>query len=351
MSDAADDVTATGGEAVPATPDRFRAFLVEHLEDRVRRGVGELTLEDLPAGDVLVRVEWSGVNFKDGLAARFDGKVARISPLVPGIDLAGEVAASDDPAFPVGSKVIVHGHDLGVSRHGGFAEYARVPAEWVVPLPAGLDARSAMAIGTAGFTAAMAVDALESHGVHPGSGPVLVTGASGGVGRSAVAILAPRGHEVWAETGKPAEADRLRALGAAGVVPREEVTAESGRPLETGRWAGAVDAVGGPSMPYILRTLRPRGVVASIGNAGGAAFSTTVLPFILRGVALLGMDSAWLPIEDRRRLWARLADDLRPAELGSDLAEIGLDDLEGPLDAIVDGGARGRWIVRVAAGA
>ncbi len=333
---------------MPAVPDRFRAYLVERLEDRVRRGVAELATADLPPGEVLVRVEWSGVNYKDGLAATFDGRVARVSPLVPGIDLAGKVAASDQPSVPVGSAVLAHGYDLGVSRHGGYAEYARVPAGWVVPLPAGLDARSAMAIGTAGFTAAMGVEALEAHGVTPGSGPVLVTGASGGVGRLALAILASRGHEVWAASGKPDEAGRLTALGATGILSREEVTAEGGRPLESARWAGAVDAVGGPAMPYILRTLRTGGVVASIGNAGGAAFSTTVLPFILRGVALLGMDSAWMPIDDRRRLWGRLATDLRPAALGDDLTEVTLETLDAALDAVVGGQARGRWIVRVA---
>lgn len=332
-----------------ATLDRFRAYLVERLDDRVERGVGELTEADLPPGELLVRVEWSGVNYKDGLAATFDGKVARISPLVPGIDLAGVVAASDDPAFTVGTPVLAHGYDLGVSRHGGYAELARVPAGWAVPLPDGLDARSAMAIGTAGFTAAMAVDALESRGLHPGSGPVLVTGASGGVGRLAIAILAGRGHEAFAATGKPEEAERLTALGAAGILGREEVIAESGRPLESARWAGAIDTVGAATMPYILRTLRPGAAVAAIGNAGGTAFSTTVLPFILRGVAMLGMDSAWMPIAERRALWARLATDLRPAKLGEDVTEVTLDSLGDALDGVLAGAARGRWIVRIGA--
>ena len=258
---------------------------------------------DLPDGEVEIRVAWSSVNYKDGLAARAGGKVARISPLIPGVDLAGEVVASADPAFPPGDAVIAHGYELGVSRHGGYTEYQRVPAGWVVPMPAGLDARSAMAIGTAGFTAAMGIEALEARGLSPASGPVLVTGAAGGVGRMAVAMLAPRGYEVWAATGKSDEADRLLALGASGVMSREEVTADSPKPLESGRWAAAVDSVGGPTMPYILRTLLPGGGVAACGNAGGPAFTTTILPFILRSVALLGMDLVAVPIDRRRAIW------------------------------------------------
>lgn len=328
-------------------PASFRAFVAERAGDRVDLGVRDLTVDDLPPGEVTVQVAWSGVNFKDGLACRPDGRVARISPLVPGIDLAGTVVASEDPAVAVGSEVLAHGYELGIARHGGYAEYARVPAGWVVPLPAGLTAREAMAIGTAGFTAAMSVEALEARGLRPGDGPVLVTGASGGVGRMAVAILARGGHEVWAATGKPDEHERLRALGAAGFLTREEVTAESPRPLETGRWAGAVDAVGAPTLPYILRTLAPGAAVAACGNAGGAMFATTVFPFILRGIALLGMDSANMPIEPRRRLWGRLASDLRPRGLGEDAAEVTLDELPRAIDGVLAGQARGRWIVRV----
>lgn len=330
-----------------AIPQTFRAYVAERLQDSVERGVRSLTPADLPDGEVEVRVAWSGVNYKDGLATRFDGKVARISPLIPGIDLAGEVVASDDPAFPIGAQVLANGYDLGVSRHGGYAEYQRLPAAWTVPLPTGLSAREAMAIGTAGFTAAMGVVALEARGLHPGAGPVLVTGAAGGVGRMAIAILTPLGYEIWAATGKADEADRLLELGAAGILTREEVTAESARPLESARWAGAIDAVGGPTMPYILRTLAPGAAVAACGNAGGPAFATTVLPFILRGAALLGMDSVAMPIEQRRALWARLGDDLRPKSLGDDTTEVALDELEPALDGIVEGRARGRWVVRV----
>ena len=246
----------------------------------------------------------------------------------------------------VGARVLAHGYDLGVSRHGGYTEYQRVPSGWVVPLAPGLSPREAMAIGTAGFTAAMSVAVLEERGLQPDSGPVLVTGASGGVGGTALAILADRGYEVWAVTGKADERERLRALGAAGILSRDEVTAE-GRPLEAERWAGAVDAVGGATLPYVLRSLKRGGAVAASGNAGGASLETTVFPFILRGVALLGMDSVLVPITRRREIWDRLATDLRPRELGVHVTEVGLEELDGALDAIVAGSARGRWVVRV----
>jgi acrylyl-CoA reductase (NADPH) len=330
-----------------AIPDQFRAFVAEQADGTVTRGVRAFAATDLPDGEVEVRVEWSSVNFKDGLATIADGKVARIDPIIPGIDLAGVVVASSSPDFGPGDAILAHGYDLGVARHGGYGEYTRLPAGYVVPLPGGLVARDAMSIGTAGFTAAMSVVAIESRGLRPGDGPVLVTGASGGVGSVAVAILAARGHEVWAATGKPDEEGRLRALGAAGIVTRDEVTAESARPLESARWAAAVDAVGGATLPYVLRTLRPRGTVASSGNAGGPGLVTTVLPFILRGVALLGMDSSATPIEERRALWGRLAGDLRPNRLGEGVTEVTLDTLEPALDAILAGAARGRWVVRI----
>jgi acrylyl-CoA reductase (NADPH) len=332
-------------------PSEFQAYVAEKSDDGgVRRGLRSFAAADLPAGEIAVRVDWSSVNYKDALATVADGKVARISPLIPGIDLAGEVIESGDATVPAGSAVLAHGYDLGVARHGGYGAFTRLPAGYVVPLPAGLTGRAAMAIGTAGFTAAMSVAALERHGLRPGDGPVLVTGASGGVGSVAVAILAARGHEVWAATGKPDEEPRLRGLGAAGLVPREECTAVSPRPLESARWAGAVDTVGAPTLPYVLRTLRPGAAVASSGNAGGAALETTVLPFILRGVALLGMDSANMPIAERRELWGRIATDLRPSGLNEDagVSEVGLADLDGALDAILAGRARGRWVVRVA---
>jgi acrylyl-CoA reductase (NADPH) len=331
-----------------AIPESFRAYVAEQMPDgRVERSIRDVAPIDLPDGEVDVRIDWSSVNYKDALATVADGKVARISPIIPGIDLAGEVVASTDPSFKPGDPILAHGYDLGVARHGGYGEFTRLPASYVVPLPDGLTAREAMVVGTAGFTAAMSVAALEARGLEPGDGPVIVTGASGGVGSTAVAILRRRGHKVWAATGKPDEEERLRGLGAAGVVGRDEVTAESPRPLESGRWAGAVDTVGGPTLPYVLRTLRPGAAVASSGNAGGAKLETTVLPFILRGAAILGMDSVAMPIEQRRALWGRIATDLRPNALGTGVTEVALDTLESALDGILAGQARGRWVVRI----
>lgn len=333
-----------------AIPQTFRAYVARKSErdgvPEMDRGVREFAAADLPPGEVSIRVAWSSVNYKDGLAARIDGRVARIDPIIPGIDLAGEVVASEDPSLPPGTAVLAHGYDLGVARHGGYSEYQRVPAGWVVPLAPGLTARDAMAIGTAGFTAAMSVVALEDRGLRPADGPVLVTGASGGVGGTALAILAERGYEVWAVTGKPDEASRLTGLGAAGILTREEVAVE-GKPLESERWAGAVDAVGAATLPYVLRTLKTGAAVAASGNAGGPKLETTVFPFILRGVALLGMDSVTVPIARRRGLWDRLATDLRPRELGQHVTEVALDGLDVALDGIVAGTARGRWVVRV----
>ena len=327
-------------------PKTFRGYVVDRKGDRFERGLRSLGPGDLPEGDLDVHVAWSSVNYKDGLAATADGKVARTYPLVPGIDLAGTVVRSGHPGFARGSEVIVHGYDLGVSRHGGYAEFARVPSQWTVPLPPGLSAREAMAIGTAGFTAAMAVVDLESRGLAPATGPVLVTGATGGVGSTAIAILAELGYEAWAVTGKPDERAWLETLGAVGFLTREEVAA-AGKPLESERWAGAVDSVGAATLPYILRTLKRGAAVAACGNASGPALVTTVFPFILRGAAMLGIDSAYLAIAKRRRIWDRLATDLRPRALAERVTEVTLDTVEPALDAIRAGEARGRWVVHV----
>jgi len=327
---------------------RFKAFVAEQVEGRVERGVRQLDPADLGEDDVLVRVEFSSVNYKDALATIPGGQVAGTSPLVPGIDLAGEVVECGAAAgFEEGDTVLAHGYGLGVSHHGGYAEYARVPEDWVVPLPDGLSGRQAMAIGTAGYTAALSIHQLEERGLSAAAGPVLVAGATGGVGSTAVGILARRGYEVVASTGKD-EPDYLRRLGAAQVISREETSASSRRPLESERWAGAIDPVGGSTLAYILRTLRRGAAVAVSGLTGGPGLETTVLPFVLRGVAVLGVDSVETPIERRRRLWQRLADDMRPAELDESItAEVDLDGLEPVLDAILAGEVRGRTVVRV----
>jgi acrylyl-CoA reductase (NADPH) len=324
-----------------------RAFTVGNDDSGTwARRVVELTPDSLGAGEVLVEVAYSGINYKDGLASTASGKVARIDPLVPGVDLAGRVVESGHPAIGDGSEVIVHAYDLGVAHHGGFATHARVPAEWVVAMPTGLDARTAMLVGTAGFTAAQSVAALEAHGLQPGDGPVLVTGATGGVGSMAVGMLARLGHHVVASTGKADEAEWLRTLGAAEVIDRAETSAESTRPLEKERWAGVVDCVGGATLAYALRTARYGASVAASGLTGGAGLSITVMPFILRSVNLLGIDSVQVPIDARRALWQRIATDLKPTWLDTLPVEIvGLADLAPQLDRILAGGMRGRVLV------
>ncbi|MGI8439553.1 MAG: oxidoreductase [Thermoleophilaceae bacterium] len=326
----------------------FRALIAEKRgDDEVVRELSTLEPDALPEGEVTVRVAFSSVNFKDALATTAKGQVAQISPLVPGIDLAGEVVESSAPGVSEGQQVLAHGYEIGVARHGGYAEYARVPADWVVPMPEGLDAREAMALGTAGYTAALSVHLLEERGLAPDQGPVLVTGATGGVGSVAVGILAERGYEVSGATGKESEHDYLRGLGASEVVSREEVTAESDRPLEKERWAGAVDPVGGPALAYIMRTLRYGGVAAVSGLTGGVALKATILPFILRGVSVLGVDSVATPIELRRAVWERLGGDLRPRGLEDMIEEVSLEGVEEVLDRILTGGVRGRTVVRV----
>ena len=330
--------------------DSVRAFVAEQVDDGVERGVRTLARGDLGDGDVVVRVEFSSINYKDALATVPRGQVARISPLVPGVDLAGEVVEGRTAGVEPGAKVVAHGYGLGVSHHGGYAEYARVPAGWIVPLPDELSTRQAMAIGTAGYTAALSIDQLEERGLSPAAGRVLVTGATGGVGSIAVGILARRGYEVVASSGKD-EPGYLRALGAAEVISREETSAPGKRPLESERWAGAVDPVGGSTLAYILSTLEHGGAVAVSGLTGGPGLDTTVLPFVLRGVAVLGVDSVETPIERRRRLWQRLADDLRPPELEQSIAvEVDLEELEPVLDAILAGEVRGRTVVRIGDG-
>ncbi len=322
----------------------FRAFRADTSGESVSRGVVTMGVDELAADGVLVKVQWSSVNYKDGLASTPTGKVARFSPMVPGVDLAG-VLVEPAAGLPAGAEVIVHGYDLGVNRHGGFAQYARVPEEWIVPLPAGLTTREAMIIGTAGFTAALSVLALERHGVTPASGPVLVTGATGGVGSTAVAMLAGLGYEVVASTGKPSSAAWLTDLGASSVVDRAELSEPGRRPLESTVWAGAVDCVGGVTLANVLKKIHYGGAVAASGLTGGNDLPTTVLPFILRGVCLLGIDSVMTPIARRCEVWGRIATDLKPRGLESIGHDIGLDQLDGVLTGILAGQAEGRSVV------
>jgi acrylyl-CoA reductase (NADPH) len=325
--------------------DTFRGFTATSDGDAVVRTVTTVSSEDLPNDGVLISVERSSVNYKDALATIPKGRVARISPLIAGIDLAGTVADEGVEGFPKGTAVLAHGYELGVSRHGGFAQYARVPAEWLVALPAGLDARDAMAIGTAGFTAGLSVVALEEHGLTPANGPVLVTGATGGVGSNAIGILAARGYEVVASTGKAESADYLSALGATTVIAREELSAEGGRPLESVKWAAAVDCVGGQTLANVLSRIEYGGAVAASGLTGGSGLPTTVLPFILRSVSLLGIDSVETPIARRRHVWEQLAGPLKPQGLDQIINDITLDGLESALDEILAGAVQGRYVV------
>ncbi|MBA2515511.1 MAG: acryloyl-CoA reductase [Solirubrobacterales bacterium] len=330
-----------------AIPDSFRGLVAEKQGDEVKRGLTELSADELGEGEVTVRVSWSSVNYKDALAVSAKGRVARIDRLVPGIDLAGEVVASSSPDFGEGEEVLAHGHDIGVAHHGGFAEYARVPAGWVVPLPSGLTARRAMAVGTAGFTAGLSVTQLEARGLEAVQGPVLVLGATGGVGSIAVALLAARGYEVHASTGKADRADFLRGLGAVEVLARED-TVPGKRPLEKERWAACVDPVGGAALAFALSTLRYGGAVASSGMTGGTKLETTVLPFILRGVAVLGVDSVNAPTTIRRRVWEELGSALEPSVLDGLTSEVALEDLDQHLDEVLSGGSSGRTVVRIA---
>jgi acrylyl-CoA reductase (NADPH) len=327
----------------------FRAFIVNKTDDAFSAAFGELSRAALPKGEVLIRVSYSGVNYKDGLASIPEGKVARSYPLVPGIDLAGVVEESSDARFRAGDEVIVTGYDLGTSHYGGFSEYAQVKADWIVPKPADLTLQESMALGTAGFTAALAVHQLEKNGLKPENGPVLVTGATGGVGSIAVSILYTLGYTVTASTGKASEHDYLHELGAREILDRAVTSAENQRPLEKETWAGSVDSVGGSTLAYLLRTTKYGGSVASFGNTGGFHLSTTVFPFILRGINLLGIDSAYCPIALRRQLWQRLASDLKPTKLLSHIgSEVSFEELPEALAQVLKGGVRGHTIVRIA---
>lgn len=328
-------------------PDvRFPAFVFTNDDDGASRGVKEVGLGDIASDGVLIEVEWSSVNYKDSLATTASGKVARISPLIAGIDLAGRVVDAAGSTFAVGDAVIAHGYDIGTARHGAYARYCRVPADQIVPLPDGLTTREAMVIGTGGFTSALSVIALEDWGLDPEDGPVLVTGATGGVGSMAVSMLAGRGYRVVASSGKKEQEGFLRDLGAHEVIDRSILSDEDRRPLQAMEYAGAVDCVGGTTLANVVKRLTYGSAVAASGLTGGADLPATVMPFILRGIALLGIDSVQTPMDVRVRAWNRLATDLKPRGIESIGHEITLSDLDGVLTTILAGGVTGRYVVR-----
>ncbi len=324
----------------------FNAFRVFSENDVVTARRTSLSLDDLSPGTVVIRAAYSSVNYKDALAATGKGKIMRRFPLVGGIDVSGVVESSVDPAWRPGTPVLVTGYDLGVGVDGGYAEYVRVPADWVVAIPAGLTPFDVMAIGTAGFTAALSIVEMERNGLQPASGAVIVSGSTGGVGSVAIQCLAARGYKVTALTGKAEASDWLRQLGASDVLLRSGL--EMGkRPLEKAMWAGAVDAVGGETLAWLTRTMNYRACIASSGLTGGTDLHTTVLPFILRGVKLLGIDSAMCPIELRREVWQRLAADMKPAQLRTMTHEISMDGLQDAFATLLAGGAQGRFVVKI----
>jgi NADPH2:quinone reductase len=329
--------------------DTFKAFRIHEVEGKISGRFEHLTLDALSAGEVVIDVEYSDINYKDALAATGAGRILRRYPLVGGVDLAGVVRSSTDARYPVGAAVLVTGSGLSETQDGGYSEVARVPGESVIPMPKGLDAFSAMALGTAGFTAALAINRMERNGQEPARGPIVVTGATGGVGSIAIDMLAGRGYEVIAVTGKQEFEPYLKSLGAARVVSRRELALGS-RPLEAARYAGAIDSVGGELLAGLTRHMDFWGNIASIGLAGGADLHTTVMPFILRGINLLGINSSATRRAERLEVWARIAGDCAPRHL-SKIANrtLAFDELPTAFQAYIDGKITGRTVVAIAA--
>ena len=325
----------------------FKAFRIHEENKKIVARFEQLTLDDLAAGDVVIRVTWSDINYKDALAATGAGKILRRYPLVGGIDLAGVVESSADPRYAKGDSVLITGNALSETHDGGYAEFARVPGDWVIPMPPGLDEFTAMALGTAGFTAALAIHRMEHNGQTPRGGPIVVTGATGGVGSLAIDMLAARGYEVIAVSGKATATDYLRSLGAARILARQEINFGS-RPLESVQFAGAIDNVGGEMLTWLTRTVDFWGNIASIGLAGSAELKTTVMPFILRAVSLLGINSGTTPRDLRLAVWQRIATDLRPRHLDRIVTRtIAFDELPGAFPAYIEGGIVGRTVVKI----
>lgn len=326
---------------------QFNAYRIFNEDGKVSGRFVEMAPNELDPGEVVIRTLYSSVNYKDALAATGAGKIIRRFPCIGGIDAAGVVESSQDARFKPGDEVIVTGYEMGVAHDGGYAEYARVPAAWVVPLPQGLSLFEAMTLGTAGFTAGLAIHRLEQNDLRPENGKVLVTGATGGVGSLAIQMLAGLGYHVVALTGKDSEHDYLKSLGAAEVLPRSAVDLGSNRPLERMQWAGALDAVGGEMLSWLTRSMQQNGAIASFGNTGGAELHTSVFPFILRGVRLIGVDSAATPMPLREKIWQRLAGDLRLSQLSLITHKVAFAGLEAVFRNMIHGQSHGRTVVQI----
>lgn len=326
---------------------KFKAFLIEEAEEGVNSNFKTIDTADLDPGEVLIKTAYSSVNFKDALAATGAGKIIRRFPCVGGIDLSGVVVESSSDEFKVGQEVIATSYDIGVAHHGGYAEYCRVPAKWVVPMPAGLDLFSSMALGTAGFTAGLAVERMEHNGLNPDAGPVLVNGATGGVGGIAIDILSALGYDVTAMTGKPDQSDYLKSLGAAEILDTASLDLAKIRPLGRETWAGVVDNLGGDILSWLASTVKVGGAIASIGLAASFKFNTTVMPYILRGVTLAGIDSVNAEMEVRRKVWGRLATDMKPKNLDKIVTTVAFDDLPATFEAVMQAKMRGRSVVKI----
>lgn len=327
----------------------FKAYLINQEDDKIVSRFVDMDEAQLDAGEVTIAVTHSSINYKDALAATGAGRIIRRFPCIGGIDLAGRVIESADARFQPGDEVLATSYDIGVAHHGGYAERARVPADWVVKLPAGLSLHDAMALGTAGFTAALAVVRMEHEGLNPANGPVIVSGATGGVGSIAIEILAKLGYHVVALTGKAAETDYLKHLGAKEVMLRQSLDLAKIKPLGRESWAGAVDNLGGDVLSWMASTMQVGGTLASIGLAASMSFNTTVAPFILRGVSLLGIDSVNCPMPQRAEVWRRLASDMRPPHLAEMTRDVAFADLPAAFDDFIQGRIKGRVVVLISA--
>ncbi|MBC6139957.1 acryloyl-CoA reductase [Listeria welshimeri] len=325
----------------------FQALFIEKEADNTSLHFRETTLDNLPENEVTIEVHYSGINYKDGLAVLPEGKIVNQYPFIPGIDASGVVIESKSDRFQVGDEVIVTSYDFGVSYFGGYSEFIRVPAEWVVPLPQGLSLKEAMILGTAGFTAALSVDALESSGIRPETGKIAVSGATGGVGSLSTAILAKRGFSVVASSGKKDAKDFLQKFGVSEVVSREAFQPEKIRALDKQLYAGAIDCVGGKPLSYLLTAVQYGGAVTTCGMSAGGKLDTTVFPFILRGVQLLGIDSVLCPMQKRTQIWQRLATDFKLANLEELATEINFQTLPEALHQVMNGGVTGRYLVKI----